>query len=299
MKSKRDLLTLNDLGAEGILAVVHRAEALKQERIRGEKLSRPLEGKSVALIFEKPSTRTRVSFEVGVFELGAHPVVLNARDTQMGRGEPIEDTARVLSRYVHAIVLRTFADATMEALAKHATVPVINALTDGGHPCQILADLQTVLQRKGKLSGLKYAWVGDGNNVANSWIEACALLDLELTLAVPEGYEPSRPMDNVRIKLVRDPQQAVRDADVVITDVWASMGQEAESAKRAAAFAGYCITPELLSVSAPDVMVLHCLPAHRGEEIHEIYLDGPDAAVWDEAENRLHAQKALLEYLVR
>jgi ornithine carbamoyltransferase len=299
MKEKRDLLTLGDLRAQGILAVLDRADELKALRRAGEPMPKPLAGKSIGLIFEKASTRTRVSFEVGVFELGGHPVVLNAKDTQMGRGEPIEDTARVLSRYLHAIVIRTFSDELLAKLARYATVPVINALTDGGHPCQILADLQTVRERKGTLEGLRYAWVGDGNNVANSWIEACTLLNLELTLAVPKGYDPAVPVDGNRIRIVRDPREAMAGADVVITDVWASMGQEGEAAARKQAFDGYIVSPETMSRAREGAMVLHCLPAHRGEEIDGCYLDGADSAVWDEAENRLHAQKALLEHLVR
>lgn len=299
MKGKRDLRTLEDLRAQGILAVLDRADELKALRRAGEPMPKPLAGKSVGLIFEKASTRTRVSFEVGVFELGGHPVVLNAKDTQMGRGEPIEDTARVLSRYLHAIVIRTFSDELLAKLAQYATVPVINALTDGGHPCQVLADLQTVRERKGTLEGLKYAWIGDGNNVANSWIEACALLNLELTLAVPEGYEPSVAVDGKKLKIVRDPRAAIEGADVVITDVWSSMGQEGEAEARKKAFAGYIVSPDTMKGARAGAMVLHCLPAHRGEEIDGVYLDGPDSAVWDEAENRLHAQKALLEYLVR
>lgn len=299
MKGKRDLLTLDDLRAQGILAVLDRADELKAMRRAGEPSPRPLAGKSIGLIFEKASTRTRVSFEVGVFELGGHAVVLNAKDTQMGRGEPIEDTARVLSRYLHAIVIRTFSDELLAKLAKHASVPVINALTDGGHPCQILADLQTVRERKGTLEGLRYAWVGDGNNVANSWIEAANLLNLELTLACPEGYDPAIAVDGKRVRVVRTPAEAIEGADVVITDVWSSMGQEGEAEARKKAFAGYIVSAETMKAARANAMVLHCLPAHRGEEIDGVYLDGPDSAVWDEAENRLHAQKALLEYLVR
>jgi ornithine carbamoyltransferase len=298
MSTKRDLLTLHDLGAEGILAILDRADALKALRRAGAPSPRTLEGKSVGLIFEKASTRTRVSFEVGVFELGGHPVVLSSRDTQMGRGEPLEDTARVLSRYLHAIVIRTFADKTVETLARHASVPVINALTDGGHPCQILADLQTVRERKGTLKGLRYAWIGDGNNVANSWIEACTILGLPLVLATPAGFEPTVPVDGRSIRVVRDPVEAIHGADVVITDVWASMGQESEVAARKAAFAGYAVTEDTMRGAAKGVIVLHCLPAHRGEEISGIFLDSAESAVWDEAENRLHAQKALLEYLL-
>jgi ornithine carbamoyltransferase len=300
---KRDFKYLSDLRADGVLSVLDRADELKAIRRDGGRSPRPLEGKSVALIFEKASTRTRVSFEVGVYELGGHPLVLSSKDTQMGRGEPIEDTARVLGRYVHAIVIRTFEDAKLIALAKAAPVPVVNALTDGAHPCQILADLQTVRERKDTLRGLKYAWIGDGNNVANSWIEAATLLGLELTLACPEGYDPTQPTSGgasgAKGSVVRDPRAAGKDADVVITDVWASMGQEAEQAKRAAAFAGFCVNPALMAEAKKDAMVLHCLPAHRGEEIDGVYLEREDAPIWDEAENRLHTQKAVLEYLVR
>ncbi len=299
MNEKRDLLSLHDLRAQGILAVLDRADELKTLRRAGEPSPKSLAGKSVGLIFEKASTRTRVSFEVGVFELGGHPVVLNAKDTQMGRGEPIEDTARVLSRYLQAIVIRTFSDALVAKLAKYASVPVINALTDGGHPCQVLADLQTVRERKGTLEGLRYAWIGDGNNVANSWIEAAALLNLELTLAIPQGYDPMAAVDGKRVRIVRDPREAMANADVVITDVWSSMGQEGEAEARKNAFAGYIVAPDSMAKAREGAVVLHCLPAHRGEEIDGVYLDGPNAAVWDEAENRLHAQKALLEHLVR
>jgi ornithine carbamoyltransferase len=300
---KRDFKYLSDLRAEGILSVLDRADELKAIRRDGGPAPRPLDGKSVALVFEKPSTRTRVSFEVAVFELGGHPLVLSSRDTQMGRGEPIEDTARVLGRYVHAIVIRTFEDAKLVALANASRVPVVNALTDGAHPCQILADLQTVRERKDTLRGLKYAWIGDGNNVANSWIEAATILGFELTLACPEGYEPTQSMlggaNGAKVTIVRDPRVAAKNADVVITDVWASMGQESEQAKRAAAFTGFCVNPALMAEAKADAMVLHCLPAHRGEEIDARYLERDDAAIWDEAENRLHTQKAVLEYLVR
>jgi ornithine carbamoyltransferase len=252
----------------------------------------------VALIFEKASTRTRISFEVGVHELGGYPLVIASRDTQMGRGEPLEDTARVLSGYVHAIVLRTHGHDRVEALARHAAVPVINALTDDHHPCQILADLLTVRERFGRLEGLRYAWVGDGNNVARSWVEAARVLGLSLTVASPEGYELPAAVLREGARSTRDPAAAVREADVVITDVWASMGQEAEAAQRARACAGYRVDPALMAHAHPSAMVLHCLPAHRGEEIDGVYLDGPGAAVWQEAENRLHTQKALLEFLV-
>jgi ornithine carbamoyltransferase len=299
--AKRDFKTLSDLRADGVLAVLDRADELKTLRASGDPSPKPLAGKSIALIFEKPSTRTRVSFEVAVFELGGHPVVLSSRDTQMGRGEPIEDTARVLSRYVHAIVIRTFEDEKLAALASASTVPVINALTDGAHPCQVLADLQTVREEKNALKGLKYAWIGDGNNVARSWIEAAELLGLDLTLAVPEGFDPpGRAVGGAgKVKIVREPSRAVAGADVVITDVWASMGQENQGVARAQAFQGFGVTPELMKSAAKKAIVLHCLPAHRGEEIDGSFLEPSNAPIWAEAENRLHTQKALLEYLVR
>lgn len=297
-RAKRDFLRIADLRAEEINALLERAIAMKNQRAMGAR-HRTLEGKSVALIFEKSSTRTRVSFEVGVYELGGHPLVINAKDSQLGRGESIPDTARTLSRYVHAIVMRTFGQERVEELARWATVPVINALTDEGHPCQILADLMTVREKRGTLKGLRYAWVGDGNNVARSWAEAAAILDLTMTLAAPAGYEPPAGTIPASVRVVNDPKEAVRGADVVITDVWASMGQEAENEKRARDFAGWIVDPALMTLAAPGAMVLHCLPAHRGEEIDAVYLDGPDAVVWDEAENRLHAQKALLDHLLR
>ena len=297
--AKRDCRNLFDLGAEGLRAILSRAEVLRALRHAGEPSPRPLAGKSVALIFEKASTRTRVSFEVGVVELGGHPVVLSAKDTQMGRDEPLEDTARVLSRYVHAIVLRTAAHDRIEALAAASSVPVINALTDDHHPCQILADLLTVKERKGALEALKFAWVGDANNVARSWVEAAGRLGLTLTIASPDGYAFDAGELPAGVRQVTDPREAARGADVVITDVWASMGQEEDAAARRAAFAGYQVNGALLTEANAGVTVLHCLPAHRGEEIDGALLEGLNVAVWDEAENRLHAQKALLEFLLR
>jgi len=263
---------------------------------------RPLAGKSVAVVFEKASTRTRLSLEVAVVELGGHPVVITAAGSQMGRGEPIADTARVLTRMVHAITFRTFADARLRELASHSTVPVLNALTDTGHPMQLLADLQTVRRKQGRLDGLRYAWVGDGNNMANSWIEAAGLLGLHLTLACPAGYDPSEEyLGRARslgatVQVVRDPREAVRGAHVVSTDVFASMGQEGETEARARAFSGFTVSRALLSGAAPEVTVLHCLPAHRGEEIEAEVLDAPTSAVWDQAEARLHTAKAALAW---
>jgi len=294
---KRDFLTVADLPADELIAVLDHATAMKNQRATGGR-RKSLDGRSVALVFEKASTRTRLSFEVGVYELGGHPLVISSRDTQIGRGEPLEDTARILSGYVHGIVIRTFGHDRVQTLARHASVPVINALTDQHHPCQILADLLTVRERLGTLEGLRYAWVGDGNNVARSWADAAAVLGLQLTLASPEGYE--LPAQELRgdVRTVRTPGEAVRGADVVITDVWASMGQEEETERRKKAFAGYRVDRALMAHANSSAIVLHCLPAHRGEEIDAEYLDGPQAVVWQEAENRLHTQKALLEHLL-
>jgi ornithine carbamoyltransferase len=294
---KRDFLTVTDVSADELLALLDHATAMKNQRTMGAR-RRSLEGRSVALIFEKASTRTRLSFEVAVFELGGHPLVISARDTQMGRGESLEDTARVLSGYVHGIVLRTYGHDRVATLARHATVPVINALTDEHHPCQVLADLMTVREHFGRLKGLRYAWVGDGNNVARSWAEAAALLELPLTLACPEGYELPKATLRGDVRSIRNPIEAVRGADVVITDVWASMGQEEETERRRKAFEGYRVDRALMAHANSTAIVLHCLPAHRGEEIEDVYLDGPESVVWQEAENRLHTQKALLEHLL-
>lgn len=295
---KRDFLRVADLSGDELRQLLDHARAMKNQRGYGA-VHRPLEGRSAALIFEKSSTRTRVSFEVGLFELGAHAVVLSSRDMQLGRGESIEDTARTLSRYVHAIVLRTTGHDRVQAMAAAASVPVINALTDDHHPCQILADLMTVRERKGALEDLRYAWIGDANNVARSWVEAAERLGLTLTIASPEGYGFSASELPPGVRQVIDPREAALGADVVITDVWASMGQEGAAAERRLAFAGYQVNRALLADANPGVMALHCLPAHRGEEIEAAVLDGVETAVWDEAENRLHAQKALLEFLVR
>jgi ornithine carbamoyltransferase len=301
-REKRDFLRLTDLDRSEVLDLVERAAEWK---LLGRGGPRPLEGRSVGMIFEKASTRTRVSFEVGVFQLGGSAITLSARDMQLGRGEPIKDTARVLARYVDCIVIRTFGHAVVEEMASFADVPVVNALTDSSHPCQLLADLLTVAERFGAdalaKGNLKIAWVGDGNNMANSWLEACALLGFELRLACPQGYDPDRTLlDRCagRAHLVRSPQQAVQGANVVNTDVWASMGQEGEAEERRRRFTGFLVDEALLAQARADAMVLHCLPAHRGEEISEAVIEGPQSAVWDEAENRLHAQKALLELLL-
>ncbi|RNC71798.1 MAG: ornithine carbamoyltransferase [Desulfuromonadales bacterium] len=265
-----------------------------------------LKGKSVALIFEKSSTRTRVSFEVGVYQLGAQPLFISSGTSQMGRGEPIKDTARCMARYCDGVMIRTYGQEIVEEFARYSDVPVINGLTDLFHPCQIMADLFTVIEHKGSCEGLKVAWVGDGNNMANTWVEAAAIFGFDLTLACPTGYEPNRHVwewaqtrATSTITITEDPEEAVRDADVVNTDVWASMGQEAEQQKREQAFQGFCLTDELVSLARPDCMVLHCLPAHRGEEITDSVIEGPRSAVWDEAENRLHVQKAIMATLMK
>jgi ornithine carbamoyltransferase len=301
-RAKRDFLRLTDLSREELLHLLERAAEWK---LLGKDGPRPLSRLTLGMIFEKASTRTRVSFEVAATQLGGHAITLNKGDSQMARGEPIADTARVLARYVDALVVRTFAHETLETLARFADVPVINALTDAAHPCQLLADLQTVAERLGAdapgRADLVVAWIGDGNNMANSWLEACAVLGFQLRLACPPGYDPSPALLSrcgPRARLVRAPREAVAGAQVINTDVWASMGQEAEQARRARSFAGFQVDRALVAAADPSAIVLHCLPAHRGEEIAEDVLEGPQAVVWDEAENRLHAQKALLEMLL-
>ncbi|MGP8049164.1 MAG: ornithine carbamoyltransferase [Desulfobaccales bacterium] len=301
---KRDLLTILDLSREEIEALLVRARELKALQARGVEHA-SLKGKFLVLIFDKPSTRTRVSFEVGMAQLGGASLYLAPGQTQMARQEPIPDTARVLSRYVDGIVVRTFAQETVAELARHATIPVINGLTDAHHPCQVLSDLMTMEERFGRLSGLKVAWVGDGNNMANSWITAALHLDFALYLACPKGYEPDPALlseaqrSGRPIQLSQDPRQAVTGVHVINTDVWTSMGQEDEGATRRQIFQPYQVNAGLLQLARPEAIVLHCLPAHRGEEITAEVLDGPQSAVWDQAENRLHFQKALLEWLLQ
>jgi ornithine carbamoyltransferase len=308
LRRKRDLLTLWDLTGAELLSVLARAGALKEARARGEGM-RTLPGRILGMIFEKPSTRTRVSFEVGMVELGGHAVYLAPEGSQIGRGEPLKDTARVLGGYCHGIIIRTFAQERCDELARWAPIPVINALTDHSHPCQVLADLFTTSELLGDVRPLRYAWIGDGNNMAHSWIEAAAVLGLDLVLACPEGYDPdpavvararARMQETGRgkLSLCRDPRDAAGGADVLYTDVWASMGQESEAQKRKAAFAGFCLTDELMALASSKAIALHCLPAHRGEEISESVLEGPRCAVWRQAENRLHCQKAILELLL-
>jgi ornithine carbamoyltransferase len=301
-RSKRDFLRVTDLSRGELLALLERAAEWK---LLGGSGPRPLAGMTLGLVFEKASTRTRVSFEVAAWQMGGNAITLTARDTQLGRGEPVKDTARVLARYLDALAVRTFEHEKVEEMARHADVPVINALTDSSHPCQVLADLLTVSERLGHdavaRGDVDVAWVGDGNNMANSWIEACAVLGFRLRLACPEGYDPDPRLlarAGAKARLLRSPREAVTGASVVNTDVWASMGQEAEAEERRRAFRGYLVDRALLGAAAPGAMVLHCLPAHRGEEIAEEVLEGPQSAVFDQAENRLHAQKALLELLL-
>jgi ornithine carbamoyltransferase len=310
MKKKRDLLSLWDLSAAETKALLGRAAELKAMRARGERPT-PLAGKTLGMIFEKASTRTRVSFEVGMYELGGHAVYLQAHGSQIARGEPLRDTARVLGGYCHGIVVRTFGHDVIEELARFAPVPVINGLTDLSHPCQVLADLFTVWERLGPAAlepgNARFAWIGDGNNMAHSWIEAASILGLDLTLACPQGYEPDAEVLararkdgdwHAHIEVVRTPLEAARGRNVLSTDVWASMGEESEQKEREKAFAGYCVDEHMLELAARSVVVLHCLPAHRGEEITDAVLEGPHSAVFVQAENRLHVQKAVLERLL-
>ncbi len=298
-------LTLLDLGSDGLLRVLDRADELK--RLRGTPdHPRPLAGKSVAIVLEKASTRTRLSFEVGIHELGGLPVTLISKDTQLGRGEPIEDTARMLSGYVHGVVYRTFGHEKAEAMAANASIPIINGLSDTYHPCQLLADLQTVRAATGgRLEGVRVAWIGDGNNMAHSWILAAGLLGLELVLACPEGYRPDPAvMEQFQalgwgsVAVVESPSEAAEGADVVTTDVWASMGQEDETRARQAAFAGFIVDEGVMARAKESAIFMHCLPAHRGEEVSAGVMESPQSRVFEEAENRLHAQKALLEALI-
>jgi len=298
-REHRDFLAIPDFSADELEALFALAESMRT----GGYTKTPLKGLTLAMIFMKASTRTRVSFEVGTYQLGGHALFLSPRDVQLGRGEPISDTAKVLSRYVNGIMIRTFAHSDVEALARDASIPVINGLTDLLHPCQVLADLLTVRQQLGSVTGRKVAWIGDGNNMANSWINAAFVLGFDLSLACPEGYEPdagmlARARTRANVTVVRDPREAARGADVVTTDVWASMGQEEEQAAREKAFHGFCVDSSLMSGAAQGAIFLHCLPAHRGEEVTADVIDGPQSRVWDEAENRLHIQKAIMAVLM-
>ncbi|GMQ96792.1 MAG: ornithine carbamoyltransferase [Gammaproteobacteria bacterium] len=298
--SIRHFLTLNDLKSDELRALLDRARDLKQMQHEGSPYT-PLPGKVLAMVFEKSSTRTRVSFETAMAQFGGHAIFLSPRDTQLGRGEPIEDTARVLSGMVDAIMVRTYEHEKIERLAANSSVPVINGLTDLHHPCQLLADLMTYQSHRGDIAGRTVAWIGDGNNMCHSYIQAAGLLNFKLRIATPAGYAPDRNLlagctDNAEV--VTSAEQAVRDAHLVVTDVWASMGQESEQSDRARAFAPYQINAKLMKHAAADSLFMHCLPAHRGEEVTAEVIDGPQSVVWDEAGNRLHSQKALLEFLL-
>jgi ornithine carbamoyltransferase len=300
MTMKRDFLSIPDFDRGELESVLDLAHAMK----RGEYREQPLRGRTLAMIFEKSSTRTRVSFEVGTFQLGGHALFLSSRDIQLGRGEPVRDMARVLSRYVDGIMIRTFGQDIVTELARFATVPVINGLTDLLHPCQIMADIMTIQENFGRdLSGRKVAWIGDGNNMANSWLNAAYRFGFELRLACPEGYRPDpaileRAQREATIVLTDDPREAAAGADVVNTDVWTSMGQEEETQARMHAFAGYHVDDALMTLAGDSAIFLHCLPAHRGEEVSDEVIEGPQSRVFDEAENRLHVQKAIMVQLM-
>jgi len=296
----RHFLTLNDLMPAELETLLQRAIELKRMRAEGEVYA-PFRGKVLGMLFEKSSTRTRVSFEAGMSHFGGDAIFLSPRDTQFGRGEPIEDTARVLSSMVDIIMIRTYAHETIETFAAHSSVPVINALTDMYHPCQLLADMQTWFEQRGSIRGKKVAWIGDGNNMCHSYINAARQFGFDLHIAAPSGYEPDATLlaaNKNCTTLTTDPRAAADSADLLVTDVWASMGQEEESNKRALAFADYQVNSEIMALADNDALFMHCLPAHRGEEVSAAVLDGKQSVVWDEAENRLHAQKALIEFLL-
>ena len=296
------LLKMLDLSTEDITEILNLADQLKYEQKHGIE-HRHLAGKTLGMIFEKASTRTRVSFEVGMYQLGGLPIFLSASDLQIGRGEPVEDTARVLSRYLDGIMIRTYKQSEVDALAQNGTIPIINGLTDFAHPCQVLADLMTIREHKGSLDGLKMCFIGDGNNMMNSLIVGCLKMKMEVAVACPNDYKPNAMVLDFAVQhpafsITNDPKEAARGADVVITDVWASMGQEEEAQKRREAFQGFQVNDEIMSVAKPDAMVQHCLPAHRGEEITAEILEKHSTEIFDEAENRLHAQKAVLVKLL-
>ncbi|MGG7178035.1 ornithine carbamoyltransferase [Clostridium paraputrificum] len=305
---KKDLLKMDDLSKDDILDILNLADQLKYE-LKHDIPHEALKGKSLGMIFEKSSTRTRVSFEAGMYQLGGNALFLSSRDLQIGRGEPIEDTARVLSRFIQGIMIRTFSQEEVETLAKYSSIPIINGLTDDEHPCQVLADLMTIREYKNILEGLNVAYIGDGNNMANSLIVGTLKIGMNISVACPEGYMPKdnylkrgdelAALEGTNFTITHSPTEAVKNADVIITDVWASMGQEEEAKERKEAFVGYQINKELLSLAKPNALVLHCLPAHRGEEITADVLEDHAAEIFDESENRLHAQKAVLVKLMK
>ena len=305
----RHFLTLLDLSREELQALIQRAIAMKAQHYNSQKSSQknnlqedePFKNRVLGMIFAKSSTRTRVSFEAGMAQLGGHAMFLSPQDSQLGRGEPVEDSARVISSMVDMVMIRTFGHDIVERFAAHSSVPVINALTDDYHPCQLLADIQTYVEHRGDISGKTVAWVGDGNNMCQSYINAARQFDFELNIACPEGFDPNSELvtaNKDRVRITRKPEDAAKNADLIVTDVWASMGQEEEQAAREKAFAGYQVNSELMSHAASNALYMHCLPAHRDEEISAELMDAPDTVIWDEAENRLHAQKALMEFLL-
>ncbi len=298
--SLRHFLTLNDLSSEELRRLVQRAIELKAKQ-KARDIFEPLKNKVLGMIFEKSSTRTRVSFEAGMAQFGGHAIFLSSKDTQLGRGEPIEDSARVLSRMVDVVMIRTFEHDIIERFAAYSQVPVINALTNEYHPCQLLADMQTWFEHRGEMAGKHVAWVGDGNNMCHSYINAARQYGFQLQIASPENYQPNAKIlaaGDGHATLANSARDAVSGADLVVTDVWASMGQEEEQTEREKAFADYQVTPALMALAKADALFMHCLPAHRGEEVSAAVIDGPQSVVWDEAENRLHSQKALLEFLI-
>ena len=300
MSATRHFLTLLDFSPTELLALIGRASEMKREHYADHD-QRAFPGKVLAMIFEKSSTRTRVSFEAGMAQLGGHAMFLSPQDTQLGRGEPIEDSARVISSMVDIVMIRTFGHDIVERFARHSSVPVINALSDDYHPCQLLADMQTWTEHRGAIAGKSVCWVGDGNNMCQSYINAARQFDFELRISCPPGFEPDASLlasNRDRVRVEHDPTAAVRDVDLVVTDVWASMGQESEQRERARLFAAYRVEAELMNLAAADALYMHCLPAHRGEEISADLMDAADTVIWEEAENRLHAQKALMESLL-
>jgi ornithine carbamoyltransferase len=299
-KTLRHFLTLTDLSSDEFRQIITRAIELKAIQHRGE-IFEPLKNKVLAMIFEKSSTRTRVSFESGMAQFGGHAIFLSPRDTQLGRGEPIEDSARVLSNMADCLMVRTFEHEKAELLAEYSSVPVINGLTDDVHPCQLLADMQTYFEKRGDIKGKTVTWIGDGNNMCHSYMHAAKLLGFKLNIACPEGFEPQQKFINETsdcIEITQDVSAACTKSDLIVTDVWASMGQEEEQIIREQAFSHYQVTTELMKMANADALFMHCLPAHRGEEVSADVIDGSQSVVWDEAENRLHAQKALLEFLL-
>lgn len=296
----KHFLTLLDFSPTELNDLIQRAIELKGEYKSG-KIYEPLKNKVLGMVFEKSSTRTRVSFEAGMIQLGGGSIFLSPNDTQIGRGEPIEDTARVLSSMLDGIMIRTFSHELVERLAQYSSVPVINALTDDYHPCQLLADVQTFVEKRGSIQSANVVWIGDGNNMCHSFINAAQQFDFNLTISAPKGYEPKADIlqkAHSQAKLIEDPYQACQDADLIVTDVWSSMGQESEQSERETAFSSYQVNDDLMGVADKDALFMHCLPAHRGEEVTASVIDGKQSVVWDEAENRLHAQKALLECLM-